>query len=572
MPNHMNRSGRIALVTHLAEDLEALQALFRTCGPTWELVSFSREKDFLEKVEAEEFDAIFADLKSEPTAAVNFLHEVWKSNPTIVRHLISSNSDPDVMVACALGAHHVLEKPLEPEALESALHRIEVIKRFVKNPNLQALVSRMRTLPSRPTLYLEIMRELRSSTASAKAVGELVSKDLAISTKLLQVVNSAYYGREQKVADPADAVLVLGLETTASLVLSMEAFARFDKVKPLYFSVEKVWKHSQNVANTARQIATDARSDSAIIKDAYAAGLLHDIGKLALALNFEEQYHGAMKLAKKSGLSSREVEQDVFGANHADTGAYLLSMWGLPLPIIEAVAGHHLPDNEVGTHFSALAAVHLAEKLEFQAEAERSGAEVKVEFNYPAALHLGGIIAQHSGSESDPSTEAEGTMFFTRKSAESAVEQIKPEDFPTPAELHSRATSTALVNYLFGRGKSTAVAIAVVILVLAAIPILLLSNKAKAKAVNTPSVATTKITGSNPQKTAIVSAPAEAHEDFTAGLKLQAILFNNSKSSLVINGRTYKLGDEINGARIVDVSSAEVTLEKGEQLQKLHLK
>ena len=115
------------------------------------------------------------------------------------------------------------------------------------------------------------MRELRSPTASAATVGELVEKDLAISTKLIQVVNSAFYGLAQQVTDPAAAVLLLGLETTASLVLSIEAFARFDKVKPIYFSMDKVWKHSQSVAASAKKIAELLSNDQDVARNAFTA-------------------------------------------------------------------------------------------------------------------------------------------------------------------------------------------------------------------------------------------------------------------------------------------------------------
>ena len=87
--------------------------------------------------------------------------------------------------------------------------------------------------------------------------------------------------------DPAAAVLLLGLETTAALVLSVEAFARFDKVKPIYFSMDKVWRHSQTVAASSKRIAELLCNDSEVARNALTAGLLHDIGKLALALNLE---------------------------------------------------------------------------------------------------------------------------------------------------------------------------------------------------------------------------------------------------------------------------------------------
>ena len=299
------------------------------------------------------------------------------------------------MVTCALGSHHFLQKPLDAQTLASALSRADAINQYVRNDRIQSLVSRMRTLPSRPSLYLEVMRELRSPTASAATVGELVEKDLAISTKLIQVVNSAFYGLAQQVTDPAVGVLLLGLETTASLVLSIEAFARFDKVKPIYFSMDKVWKHSQSVAASAKKIAELLSNDQDVARNAFTAGLLHDIGKLALALNFEEQYQGALKLAEKQKLAAFEVEAQVFGETHAETGAYLLSVWGLPLPIVEAVARHHNPARSMDKVFSASTALHIAEQLEYSEDPARRGSrDIIVDFDYPPALQISGRIEE----------------------------------------------------------------------------------------------------------------------------------------------------------------------------------
>jgi putative nucleotidyltransferase with HDIG domain len=161
----------------------------------------------------------------------------------------------------------------------------------------------MRTLPSRPALSIEIMRELRSTRTSATVVGELISKDVAISAKLIQIANSAFYRGEQPVSNLFDAILLIGLETTAALVLSIETFSQLDKVKPLYFSMDQVWKHSQSVAELARRISQTIGCDAETSATVYTAGLLHDIGKIALALNFEEDFERIPKDAAKKGLS-----------------------------------------------------------------------------------------------------------------------------------------------------------------------------------------------------------------------------------------------------------------------------
>src|SRR5688572_9180011 len=389
--SNMIATARILLVADEPRDLAALKSLLAEAAPDRGLHTVSNTKEALTALEKEYFEVVFADLNAGPEVAAQFLQEVWKQRPRTVRFLLARGLTPDLMVTCALGSNHFLQKPLDALTIGSALSRADAINQFVRNDRIQSLVSRMRTLPSRPSLYLEVMRELRSPTASAITVGELVEKDLAISTKLIQVVNSAFYGLAQQVTDPAAAVLLLGLETTASLVLSIEAFARFDKVKPIYFSMDKVWRHSQSVAASAKRIAELLCNDPEVARNAFTAGLLHDIGKLALALNFEEQYQGAIKLAEKQKLTPSDVEAQVFGATHAETGAYLLSVWGLPLPIVEAVARHHAPARTMDKHFTAATALHLAEQLEYSEDPIRRGSkDVVLDTDYPAVLQISG--------------------------------------------------------------------------------------------------------------------------------------------------------------------------------------
>jgi putative nucleotidyltransferase with HDIG domain len=384
-------SGRILVVADDPRELSALRESFETFDTGWETEFLTSEPEALNALEHSPFDVVIAEIRAGSLATTQFLHQVWQQCPKAVRFLTGSAMEPSVMVECAIGAHQFLEKPINPESVKELIARTHSINQLVENPNVKILVSRMRTLPSRPSVSMELMRELRSSNASAQVVGELISKDLAISSKLIQVVNSAYYGWARQVSEPADAVMLLGLEATASLVLSIESFARFDKIKPLYFSIDEVWKHSQKVAHFSKTIAETVSGDPAIIKDSFAAGLLHDIGKLALALNFEEEYRQAIGLAETKNLTTCQAEIEVFGACHSEAGAYLLSIWGLPVSIIEAVASHHKPAAAMPSPFNAATAVHLAESFEHEEELKRRNCgplTAEVDLDYSPDLNL----------------------------------------------------------------------------------------------------------------------------------------------------------------------------------------
>lgn len=309
-------------------------------------------------------EIVFVRLQAGGVAATCFLNEVWTRLPQATRFLLGdSTPDPDALVRCALGPHQFIPGPIDPEKLKAALSRADSIRSFVQNERIRELVSRMRTLPSRPALSIEILREIRSTKASASAVGDLISRDVAIATKVIQMANSAFYSGDQQVSNPVDAILLIGLETTAGLVLSIETVSQMDKLKPLYFSMDRVWKHGQSVAELAGKISQAMGCDAETSSNVFTAGLLHDIGKIALALNFEEDYERIPKTAEKKGISVHQAEEDFFGASHAETGAYLLALWGMPLPIVEAVASHHWSTNKLSKEFPAITALHLANRL-----------------------------------------------------------------------------------------------------------------------------------------------------------------------------------------------------------------
>jgi putative nucleotidyltransferase with HDIG domain len=241
-------------------------------------------------------------------------------------------------------------------------------------------------LPSPPQLYFQVVKELQSPDASLESVGALIARDPAMTAKILQLVNSAVFGLKRTVASPAEAVMYLGIDTTKSVILLAHSFSYFDQLKEADFSAENLWKHSIRTANFARWIAQLEGVGQPIIEEAYTAGMLHDLGKLALAANLPQQYSEAAMIAASRGVPLWEAEEQVLGANHAELGASMLAIWGLPIGIIEAVALHHHPTKFFSQTFCPLTAVHAANAIE---HAESSAiASLPVDADYLAQLGL----------------------------------------------------------------------------------------------------------------------------------------------------------------------------------------
>src|SRR5262249_55529513 len=139
------------------------------------------------------------------------------------------------------------------------------------------------SIPSLPAEYRQIMQELQSDEPSLEKVGKIIAKDIGMTAKVLQLINSAFFGLRGRISSPEQAVRLLGLDTISSLVLVISVFSQIQIEKIQGFELEKLWQHSFVVGRLAKEIAQNECKDRIMMGDAYTAGLLHGIGMLILA-------------------------------------------------------------------------------------------------------------------------------------------------------------------------------------------------------------------------------------------------------------------------------------------------
>jgi HD-like signal output (HDOD) protein len=251
------------------------------------------------------------------------------------------------------------------------------------------LIARIRYVPSPPAIYSQIATEIGSHDVGVERVGELIARDPAITAKVLQLANSAFFGVRRKVIRPDEAVAYIGLETIKALVLLAHTFSYFDQVQLGGFCVESLWWHSVMTGRFALRIARLEESSEEIADHASAAGLLHDIGQLLFAANLPEAFGQAMIRASEENLGLWEAETLTLGACHGELGGCLLAIWGLPIPVVEAVALHHRPSQSGDRGFGALTAVHAANVIAHQAWSDQPLAtQSELDLNYLNALDL----------------------------------------------------------------------------------------------------------------------------------------------------------------------------------------
>ena len=334
----------------------------------WNVTTAPDGETALALLRQETFDVVASDMQMPGINGIEVLTEARKLQPQTSRIIISGASDQAVAADALNCTHLFIPKPFEMKTLKDTLARITSLDAYLKDDKLRGLAGKMRKLPSFPMVYLEIMQEIESPNASIQGIAKIVAKDPSISAKILQVANSAALGMSETVSDPVEAVQLLGMTTVRSLALSAQVFSSYAPGRLKDFSPDALWRHLMKCGDLARTIMRRERADFTACEDAFTAGMLHDMGKLMLADSLPEEFQKALQLADDEKISLGKAELQVIGATHAGLAAYLFGLWGLPAPIVEAVAFHDTPEKTDLKKFSALTAVHVANALTDEAE------------------------------------------------------------------------------------------------------------------------------------------------------------------------------------------------------------
>jgi HD-like signal output (HDOD) protein len=235
--------------------------------------------------------------------------------------------------------------------------------------NILSLVNSTIELPTMPEVLLKLNEVMADPESSAEAVAKVVSKDPAVATNMLRIVNSAYYGLPVRVSSVSLAVSVLGFNMTKKIALKAAVFSVFGKKreKIQQFDPAGFWKHAIYAGTAARAIGQQSTqfADSHA-EDLYIAGLLHDIGKILMLEKACPRYLAMLRKAAQDKTPETEVELTDFGFTHADVGSVLAIKWFLPEDLAIAIRYHHAPSRDP-FHRSLSSLIHLADHLAWSA-------------------------------------------------------------------------------------------------------------------------------------------------------------------------------------------------------------
>ncbi|MFH0728249.1 MAG: response regulator [Pseudomonadota bacterium] len=349
------------------DDPNLLEGLKRTLRPhrhEWEMTFAKSAREALSSLAQIPVDVILTDFRMAEMSGLDLLREVKHRYPRVIRILFSGEVDQALIMQSVRVAHQFISKPCSAATLKERIEQTISLREILEDDALRVIVSRIDALPSLPALYGDVLAELKSPTASIKTIGRIIAGDIAMASKILQLVNSAFFGLRQRITSPEQAVLLLGIDIVKSLVLSLQLFTRFNIPKSFFSVIKQLWQHSINAGRLAKLISEKEGLSPENVDHAFMAGLLHDCGKLVFLSNFPEQMKAVLTNSNNSPGSVPELERHTFGVTHAQVGAYLLGLWGLPSAITAAIAFHHTPGGTTERAFSVLAAVYIADQID----------------------------------------------------------------------------------------------------------------------------------------------------------------------------------------------------------------
>ncbi len=366
--------------------LAGLQRMLRSMRHEWKMSFANGGTEALEILSTTHVDVIVSDMKMPGMDGAQLFDAVREKFPQIVRIILSGYSEKEMIMKSVGSAHRYLSKPCDPDQLKSTVNKVCGLRKLLSDAHLRELVSQLPTVPSLPLLYSDLVEELSKPEPSSKKVGQIIKQDIGMTVKILHLVNSAFFGRSRRITDSNEAVDFLGLDTIGSLTLGLGVISQFESQTSAAFFAE-LWEHSVSVGLLAFKIASG--EDKSLANDAFTAGLLHDLGKVVLAVNLPQEYTSVINRVRNAGISWFDAERQVFDATHPEVGAYLAGLWGLPTAVVEAIAFHDSPSEAYNTSFTPLTAVHAAHAiLHVSSQSESKPGEPPFDLDYLNDLGL----------------------------------------------------------------------------------------------------------------------------------------------------------------------------------------
>jgi len=347
---------RLLFVDDEPRVLQGLRQCLWSKRKTWEMTFVESGALALAELERQPFEAVISDMRMPVMDGAELLERVRIVQPNAFRVVLSGQMDEHAAVRAAAAAHRFLTKPCDPALLLTTLTYGLELQSRMNSEGMRACVGGAADLPSPPATAVALNRALENDGSSLQDVSRVIETDSAMAAMILKLVNSAFFGLGRRIVSIEHAVGQLGLRPLRSLVLAHALF------QDLTGKSVKLLELEQSRFLLAAQFARRFRLPARESETALTGALLHNVGTLLLMVRAPEAFEASRTYAREHAITVADAERDVMGVTHAEVGAYLLALWGLPEEVIEVVGVHHRPLADLPV-LDAGAVVCLAEAL-----------------------------------------------------------------------------------------------------------------------------------------------------------------------------------------------------------------
>ena len=354
---------RLVLVDNEHHVASSHRRALRTVRPEWDVALASNSTEAIAAMEAAPADVFISELGKSPADGVALFETVKERWPATVRIALSEFAEKSVALRLERSVHRFLHKPCDTFMLAMLIERSSTLRAAVDDPAVLAAIGGLESIPRPPVTVQALEKVLADPDAGVIAVAAVINRDAALTARLLRIVNSSFFGVGRQVTRVDAAVNFMGVSLVRAIALADGATRSFT-VSPDVLDLDEWNMHAVRVATSAREIALAmCPQDRSLADEAFLAGLLHDVGQVVLAGVAPTEWKAIEAAARHEASPLNDAERRAGRVSHAVVGAYLLSLWGLPSSVVEAVAFHHTPERLAGTMFDAAIAVHVADAV-----------------------------------------------------------------------------------------------------------------------------------------------------------------------------------------------------------------
>lgn len=342
--------------------LGGLEVSLRKFSRRWDMTFACGGDAAISKMADSNYDVVVSDVGMPGLSGMDVLRHAKKKHPNAVRIALTGYADDKNTIMLTEVAQRCLIKPCAVDEIDAVISRDTGLIEAFDNPIVQELAGAAGRLPAGANVQGKLLESINSKDSSVYDIASLVEEDLALTAKILQLANSSFFRRQVPVVSARQAITHLGLEVIRSLLLADQIFEKSKDIPKMdYFDVPAIQQHSQLCSSIAKEITPESECSSA----AMTAGLLHDVGKLIIAIERPEVVAalvGVRDGAPNTWVSSA-AERDILGCTHSEIGGYFLNLWGVPTSVVEAVTFHDTPSAIFSHELDIVGVVHISNYL-----------------------------------------------------------------------------------------------------------------------------------------------------------------------------------------------------------------